>query len=75
MMSVNLSTCLYALLCIIILYCADNMVMGLIFIFFVLSYICHLLIFSPLSMCKGGGDEVSVLNPFMHQCQVYVASR
>ena len=41
------------------MYCAINTVMGVIS---VLSYVQCSLIFSPLSMHKGGGDKVSVLN-------------
>ena len=69
----NLFLCLYDLLCIIILPCATNMVMGVFFIF-VLCNICHLLTFLPLSIHKGGEDEVNDFNVLKHQCKAYVAS-
>ena len=74
-MPMNLFSCLYAFLYIMIfLYHATNIVMGVIFIL-ILSYVCHLLIFSPPSMYKGRGDKVAVFNLFMHQCQLYVTYR
>ena len=68
MFSINLSSCLNALLCIIIIFvCVAYTVIVVIFIF-ILSYVCHLLIFSPLHLFNGGSNEVRAIDLMPNLC-------